>query len=608
LSCDFWLETNSLRRIQFRSNKVNYKKDVLSCAHFTLNYSFINPFKSLGLDNNLVDAVAKMGFETPTEIQQKVIPLILDSSSDIIALAQTGTGKTAAFGLPLIQKIDVDDPSTQAIILCPTRELCVQIEKDLRLFKVNNRKVKSLAVYGGASIGPQKKALRDNVQIVVGTPGRTLDFIQNKALKLGAIKYLVLDEADEMLNMGFKEDLDKILSSTPDEKQVLLFSATMPSEIRRISKEYMHDPTEIVAGGRKNVGAENISHFYSVSSYKLKFEVLQRILSTEDEMYGIIFCRTRKDTSDLSMKLSKAGFSCQFIHGDLNQSQREQVLRSFKNKKSDLLVATDVAARGLDVSMLSHVINYNLPDDLEVYIHRSGRTGRAGNTGKCISILNTREKSRIPRLEKILGKKLIPLELPSSDELAKQKLLSHLGKILERGSDNHYLKKLLPELEPLFDGMSKHDLINLIINDAFRFLNLKNSFDLDSQLRPGKTEKVRSFDDIKFRGLLLGIGKKKGISPSDILMVVNENAGKGKAAVGRIEIQKNYTLFEVEDHYVDHIIKHFNKKKKDGSNVFLKEIDLSEFSVPVAKKSRRKENRGKDFRKEGRRKGKNFRR
>ncbi len=371
----------------------------------------MNNFIDLGLDTSLVNAVSDLGFSTPTPIQTETIPLLLDTDRDILGLAQTGTGKTAAFGLPSIQLTDIKNKRTQTIILSPTRELCIQITKDLQAYSKYTKGISILAVYGGSSIDTQIKALRRGVHIVVGTPGRTKDLINRGILQLENIERVVLDEADEMLTMGFKDDLDAILAKTPKEKQTLLFSATMPSEMLTITKKYMHNIVEIKVA-KVNIGAENVEHHYYMAQARDRYEALKRIVDINPDIYGIVFCRTRRETTTIANKLSQEGYNADALNGDLSQSQRDDVMGRFRKKSLQLLIATDVAARGIDINELTHVINFNLPDEPEIYTHRSGRTGRAGNNGISVAIINTRELGKIKQIERKSGvqftQKLIP--------------------------------------------------------------------------------------------------------------------------------------------------------------------------------------------------------
>ncbi|HAW82313.1 MAG TPA: DEAD/DEAH box helicase, partial [Balneola sp.] len=408
-------------------------------------------FKELGLKQELLDAVEKLGFTQPTKVQELAIPTILESQRDLIALAQTGTGKTGAFGLPSLHQIDTNSDDVQVLVLSPTRELAIQIARDLKDFAKYQKAVKTVAVYGGANISTQIKALRNGCQVVIGTPGRMLDLINRKQLDVRNVRTLVLDEADEMLNMGFQDDLDAILKDTPKEKQTLLFSATMPKGIAKIAKKYMNNPEEIEVGER-NAGAKNVEHHYYMVHAKNRFEALKRVTDMNPDIYGIIFCRTRRETAEIASKLNKDGYDVDLLNGDLSQAQRDDVMDRFRTKDLQLLVATDVAARGLDVNELTHVINYNLPDDLEVYIHRSGRTGRAGNSGISISIIHTRETGRIRALEKMSGKDFIKKEVPSGEEICGIRMLNLIDTVKETKVNEEQMAKFLPEaLEKLAD-------------------------------------------------------------------------------------------------------------------------------------------------------------
>jgi ATP-dependent RNA helicase DeaD len=385
-------------------------------------------FNETGLSPNLLKAIEEMGFETPTPIQEKTIPLILNDNKDIVALAQTGTGKTAAFGLPVIQQITLSSNSTQALVLCPTRELCLQITKDLTKFSLYQGNINIVSVYGGASINEQIRQLDKGAHIVVATPGRALDLIKRKKLKLQTISWLVLDEADEMLSMGFKDDLDAILSGTPKEKQTLLFSATMPKEISVIAKKYMSNPVE-VSVGKTNQGADNVSHEYFVVHARDRYEALKRIADVNPKVYGIVFCRTRAETKEVADNLIRDGYNADALHGDLSQEMRDIVMNRFRNRRLQLLVATDVAARGLDVNDLTHVINYNLPDDPEIYIHRSGRTGRAGKKGISLSILHLKERGKLKDIERMLNKKIENKPVPSGRDICEKQLFNLIDKV-----------------------------------------------------------------------------------------------------------------------------------------------------------------------------------
>ena len=373
-------------------------------------------FQEMGINPLILKAISELGFEKPTEIQEKTIPHLLKEKNDLVALAQTGTGKTAAFGLPILEQINLESKLTQALILSPTRELCIQISNDIKTYSKYIPNLKTATIYGGASAEKQIGDLNKGCQIVVGTPGRVLDLIKRKKLKVGHIEYLVLDEADEMLDMGFKDELDAILEGTPESRQTLLFSATMPKEIMKIANKYMSNAEEISIG-EKNIGAENVNHNYYLAKARDRYKVLKRIIDSHPKIYSIVFCRTRRDTKEVADKLIENGYNAEALHGDLSQAQRDYVMNRFRTKHMQILVATDVAARGLDVNDLTHIINYNIPDEPKIYIHRSGRTGRAGKTGTSLSLIHSRELFRLREIEKTLGKKITRKQVPSGKEI-----------------------------------------------------------------------------------------------------------------------------------------------------------------------------------------------
>lgn len=457
----------------------------------------MSTFHEMGLSPEILHAIEELGFVTPTPIQQQTIPVLLDSSADLIALAQTGTGKTAAFGLPIIQQIKPDLISVQSLIICPTRELCMQITGDMESYSKFTKGLHVVAVYGGANIRNQIDQLNRGAQVVVATPGRALDLIKRKALKVNAIRWLVLDEADEMLNMGFQEDLDAILSTTPAEKQTMLFSATMPKEIVSITKKYMTSPTEISVG-KRNTGAENVKHEYYMVQARDRYEALKRIADINPKIYSIVFCRTRMETKDVADKLMEDGYNADALHGDLSQAQRDNVMDRFRRQNLQILVATDVAARGLDVSDLTHVINYNLPDELEVYIHRSGRTGRAGKNGISVSIIHTRESNKIKALEKLTGKKFEQKMVPGGKDIC-EKQLFNLVDIVEKVDVNHaQIEQFLPVIYKKLEWLERDELIKHFISVEFnRFLTYyKDSKDLnifDSRSGSGRSDRSDRF-------------------------------------------------------------------------------------------------------------------
>jgi len=555
-------------------------------------------FKEMGLDKQLIRAVEDLGFESATPIQEQVIPKILDDKQDLIALAQTGTGKTAAFGLPLIQLADDSTNDVQGLILSPTRELCVQIAKDLTSYAKYKKGFNVIPVYGGAPIETQIKSLRKGGQIIVGTPGRMLDLIKKKHVKIQNIRWLVLDEADEMLNMGFKEDLDAILSKTPAVKQTLLFSATMPKEILRIAANYMHEPDEISVG-KKNIGAENVKHEYYVTQAKFRYEVLKRIADMNPKIYGIVFCRTRRETKEVADKFMNDGYNADALHGDLSQSQRDYVMNRFRNGHLQMLIATDVAARGLDVNNLTHVINYNLPDELEIYIHRSGRTGRAGKSGTAITIVHSRETRKIRDLEKIVGKSFKRKPIPDGKEICKKQLFNLIDKVEKVKLNEEQIEEFLPQIHKKLDWLSREDLVKHFVSVEFnRFLAYYKdapdlNIDADSHkenTRGGKfkdKERGGRRSDKEFTRFFINLGKKNNLNASKLIGLINDKTRSRDIEVGKIDILKSFSFFEIEKKYESAIIKSFEEDSRyEGIRV----------AVEVSKPDPSKKNRG-DFKK-----------
>ncbi|MBT3301078.1 MAG: DEAD/DEAH box helicase [Bacteroidetes bacterium] len=537
-------------------------------------------FDSLGLSSEILKATKELGFENPTPIQEKTIPVILSTESDIISLAQTGTGKTAAFGLPLIELSDPLSSDVQALVLSPTRELCVQITKDIANYSKYLPDFGVTAVYGGADIGKQTRDLKRQPQLVVGTPGRVLDMIKRRILKVKHIKYLVLDEADEMLNMGFKDDLDAILANTPQEKRTFLFSATMPNEIIRITNNYMSNPVEITAG-KKNIGADDVSHEYYVVQAKHRYEALKRLADINPKIYGIVFCRTRKETKEIADKFIGDGYSADALHGDLSQAQRDHVMSRFRSKTIQMLVATDVAARGLDVNDLTHVINYNLPDELELYIHRSGRTGRAGKKGVCISIIHVKDKRKIRDIEKMISKQFTLKEVPNGSEICGKQLFNLIDRMEHTQVNETEIEAYMPEIYKKLEWMSREDLIKRFVSVEFnRFLSYyENAQDLnkverdDRSDRPdrkgrsdrsdrsdnldrGNKERKRS-RDANFSRFFINLGIKQGLNPARLMGLINEQTRSKNIEIGRIDIMKKFSFFEVENSFEKSILDSF---------------------------------------------------
>ncbi len=523
----------------------------------------MSAFKEIGLNQELLDAVKDLGFENPTPIQAKAIPHVLTSSQDLLAFAQTGTGKTGAFGLPVIQLTDVTNKLPQTLMLCPTRELCLQITNDLNDYSKYVKGLSVVAVYGGASIEQQIRALKNGAQIVVGTPGRVKDLIKRKRLDLSNVNRVVLDEADEMLSMGFKDDLDTILSQTMEDRQTLLFSATMSKIMAKITREYLKNPLKIAAA-QTNKGAENVKHFYYQVQARDKYELLKRIADMNPDIYGIVFCRTRRETSEIANKLMHDGYNADAIHGDLSQAQRDEVMGRFRTKHLQILVATDVAARGLDVDDLTHVINYNLPDDDEVYVHRSGRTGRAGKSGISIAIIHTRERRKLTDIERKSGIKFRQQEAPGGKEVCQKQLFALIDKIKDVEVDEHQIEPFLEDIYKKFEGLSREELIQHFVSAEFnRFLAYyKNARDLNVTKRERKSPGERRRNS--FTRLFVKVGEKNGLTPHRLIGVVNEALDSGDAEIGKIEIMRNFTFFEVDDNVSDALIRALDGMEFEG--------------------------------------------
>lgn len=528
-------------------------------------------FEQTGLHANIIRATDELGFTEPTPIQERIIPQILNDENDLMALAQTGTGKTAAYGLPLIQLTDRDSSMIQSIILCPTRELCMQITGDLKKFSKFISNIQTVAVYGGADIRAQIKAIRNGCQIVVGTPGRVMDLINRQVLQLAGIRFLVLDEADEMLNMGFKEDLDVILAETPKKKRTFLFSATMPDEIAAIARKYMNDPQE-VAVGKVSQGADNVRHeFYTVHA-KDRYAALKRIADIYPNIYGIVFCRTRQITKEVADKLMTDGYNADALHGDLSQVQRDYVMNRFRLKQLQLLVATDVAARGLDVNDLTHIINYDLPDDNEVYIHRTGRTARAGKSGVAISIIHSRETRKMRDIEKLLKKKFEQKKVPTGVEICEKQLFNLVDRVEKIEVDETQIEPFLQAIYNKLEWLSREDLIKHFVSVEFnRFLNYyKNTPDLN--VAHPEEERKRTPKD-QFMTFRISVGFDDGINPPRLIGFINEQTKTRNIEVGRIEIGRTNSFFEIDKNFKDLLLKSFNDAYFEGVKVSVKISD-----------------------------------
>lgn len=535
-------------------------KPVDNCPTFAQNFFPLTLFSNLGLREELLEAIAGLGFTQPTPIQEQTIPLLSENITDLVALAQTGTGKTAAFGLPLLQNIDEERFHPQALILCPTRELCLQITRDLEAFSTKMPKVHVVAIYGGAAISTQIRAIRSGAQIVVATPGRLKDMIERKAIQLGEVETVVLDEADEMLNMGFRDDIDYILSTTPDEKQTWLFSATMPPEVASISRNYMVEPVEI-AVGKKNSSAENIRHVYYQVVASQRYEALKRIADYHPDIYGIIFCRTKIETQEIAEKLIRDGYNADSLHGDLSQAQRDAVMRKFRQKHLQMLVATDVAARGIDVDNISHVINYNLPDDIESYTHRSGRTARAGRHGISLAIITAKDVVKIRQIEKKINTQFEKLPVPGGIEVCEQQLL-HLTNKAHDVEINPDIEQFLPAIIERFSDLDKEEVIRRFVSLEFnRFLDYyKNAADLNtkggrepSNIDGGEKRPV----GLPMKRFFVGVGEMDGVDKSGMVRLICDTTGLPNARIGKIDLRRSFSFFEVPEQYAHLVLDKF---------------------------------------------------
>lgn len=585
-------------------------------------------FKDLGVDSEIELALNDLGFESPMPVQEQVIPLLLEGRNDLIALAQTGTGKTAAYGLPLIQQTDTDSPLPQTVIICPTRELCMQIAGDLTDFGAYVDNLKILPVYGGSSIENQIKTLRKGVQIIVATPGRLCDLIRRKAVKSSAIRTVVLDEADEMLNMGFQESIDEILSVVPKERQTLLFSATMPKEVAAIAGNYMTDPKEITVGTR-NAGAENIKHVYYTVHAKDKYLALKRIVDYYPDIYGIVFCRTRKDTQEIADQLIADGYNAESLHGDLSQAQRDSVMQKFRIRHIQLLVATDVAARGLDVNDLTHIINYALPDDIQSYTHRSGRTARAGKTGISIAIINLKEKHYIRQIEKLINKPFVPARVPGGREICEKQLFSMIHKMEHVEMEHSEIDSYLPSIFRKLEWLDKEEIIKRFVALEFnRFLeyyrnakdiNVTEDTDHKKGGRTGKNEvggKGNQRDGAEGKGkqfrkgrdrqdgnevndfsrIRINIGKSQGLYPNTLIDFINTNSPGKRIRIGEISLDRSSCTFEVDSNYKDFILKMMHESEFNGEMI---DAGVAPGEANVSHYEQRKFGKEKNFREWG---------
>tara|TARA_Y100000589_G_scaffold321728_1_gene353557 strand:+ start:5469 stop:7166 length:1698 start_codon:yes stop_codon:yes gene_type:complete len=538
-------------------------------------------FNDLPLNPNLLKGIEDLGFTSPTPVQEAAILRLIIEDRDLIGLAQTGTGKTAAFGLPMIHRIDIKNKSVQGLVIAPTRELCVQIAKDFKAFSKHMKGLSVATIYGGASMDKQSREIKSGAQIVVATPGRLMDMIRRRMIKINKVSYAVLDEADEMLNMGFKEDIDGILEHTPDEKLTWLFSATMPKEVAKISKSYMKDPIEVTVGS-KNVGAENIEHLYYNVPERERYNAVKRILDFHPNIYGLIFCRTRRTTQDIADKLLKEGYNAAPLHGDLSQMQRDKAMEKFRDKTLQILVATDVAARGIDVNDISHVINYHLPDEVESYTHRSGRTARAGKKGVSIAIVSNRDQNKIKQIEKKIQIKFETANLPTGKEICEQQLVGYVDKI-KNVKINDEINDLIPTINEQFDGLSKEDIIKRMISIEFnQLLNYYEKSRDISSTQIGKSGRSNSEDHERF---FINLGHNKGLNKGGLLRLICSNTNLPSKAVGAIDLYNEFSFFEVEKSLTDKILTGLKDKEYD-ENSFVVEIASKDGSGRKRSRSR----------------------
>ena len=555
----------------------------------------MNAFEALGLNEQLVQAITDLGFDTPTPIQEQAIPILLSGTTDFVGLAQTGTGKTAAFGFPLLHLINISERHPQALIVCPTRELCLQITNDLATYTKYTKGLFTEAVYGGASITMQIRNLKRGVHIVVATPGRLIDLIERKAIDLQKVKYVVLDEADEMLNMGFRDDIDFVLKNTINRESIWLFSATMPPEVRAIAKNFMTSPKEITVG-KKNSGNVNIDHQFFIVAAHQRYETLKRYIDFNPGMYGIIFTRTKLDAQDIAEKLVREGYEIEALHGDLTQQQRDKVMGRFRQKHLQLLIATDVAARGIDVDGITHVINYELPDDMEVYTHRSGRTARAGKTGICISICHSRESYKIKQLERMVNAQFHKLDVPSGKDVCRKQFFHFMDKLMKADISNGDYETYMADLQEKFKEVSKEEVLQRVAALEFNhFLKYyENAQDLNSNLRGSdirggdrrdagnresgnrdgsRRERGNFQHDNGYTRLFVNLGTKDGFYKASFLQFILDESNLSKELLGRIDMKEMNSWVEVDKAASAQMIKSIDGKKHNGRQVRMNEAD-----------------------------------
>ncbi|WP_417290105.1 DEAD/DEAH box helicase [Corallibacter sp.] len=531
----------------------------------------MNTFQDLGLNDDLLHAINDMGFETPSDVQAQAIPILLQQEDDLVALAQTGTGKTAAFGFPMLQKINVDSRTTQGLILSPTRELCLQIANELKLYGKYCKGLNVVAIYGGASISEQAREVKKGAQIIVATPGRMKDMISRNMVDISKIEYSVLDEADEMLNMGFYEDITDILSHTPQDKSTWLFSATMPKEVATIAKKFMHNPIEITVGS-KNVGSDQVSHEYYLVNSRDRYQALKRLADTNPDIFSVVFCRTKRDTQKVAEKLIEDGYSAGALHGDLSQNQRDLVMKSFRNKQIQMLVATDVAARGIDVDDITHVINYQLPDETETYTHRSGRTGRAGKTGVSMVIVSKSELRKIKSIERIIKKNFEKKDIPSGMEICEVQLMSLANKV-HNTEINHEIDKYLDNINELFEDTTKDELIKKFFSVEFtRFFNYYQKAS-DLNISAQKSSERDSSNDGNSTRYFINVGKKDGYDWMSLKDFLKEILELGRDDVFKVDVKDSFSFFNTEKGLQEKVLAFFTDFKHNGRFV---NVEISE--------------------------------
>ena len=534
----------------------------------------MNKFEQLGLNESLLLAIKDLGFENPSEVQEKAIPVLLEQNTDLVALAQTGTGKTAAFGFPLIQKIDAEDRSTQALILSPTRELCLQITNEIKQYSKYVKGLHTVAVYGGASITEQAREIKRGAQIIVATPGRMQDMINRGLVNIKNINFCILDEADEMLNMGFYEDIVSILSDTPDEKNTWLFSATMPAEVARIAKKFMSNPAEVTVGS-KNSGSATVSHEFYLVNARDRYEALKRLADANPDIFSVVFCRTKRDTQAVAEKLIEDGYSAAALHGDLSQAQRDGVMKSFRGRQIQMLVATDVAARGIDVDNITHVVNYQLPDEIETYNHRSGRTGRAGKLGTSIVIVTKSEIRKISSIERIIQQKFQEKTIPSGIEICEIQLL-HLANKIKDTEVDHEIDNYLPAINSVLEGLSKEELIKKMVSVEFnRFINYyKKTRDISSQ-SSGSERRERDDRDGGSREsnnggatrYFVNIGSRDNFDWMSLKDYLKETLDLGRDDVFKVDVKEGFSFFNTDPEHTDRVMEILNNVQLEGRRI-----------------------------------------